>query len=50
MSAMIWPFSPVMARASALSAPRQTTRIRWLSPGLPAEPGFAAAPGSTVKV
>jgi hypothetical protein len=33
-----------------LSASRRMTRIRWLSPGLPAEPGFAAARGSTVKV
>jgi hypothetical protein len=29
---------------------RLTTRIRWLSPAFPAEPGLAAARGSTVKV
>jgi hypothetical protein len=33
-----------------LSAPNLTTRIRWFSPAFPAEPSFAAARGSVVKV
>jgi len=47
---MIWPSSPVAARASGLSVPNLMIRIRWFSPALPAEPGFAAARGSVVKV
>jgi hypothetical protein len=47
---MTCPSSPAAARASGLSLPNLMTRIRWFSPALPAEPGFAAAHGSVVKV
>jgi hypothetical protein len=50
LSAMIWPSSPVATRAPGLSVPILTTRIRWFSPAFTAEPGFAAARGSVVKV
>ena len=47
---MISPSSPVAASSSGEAAPSFTTRTRWLMPARPAEPGFAGAFWSMVKV
>ena len=49
-AAMISPSSFAGMVSSGSAAPIRTTRMRWLMPALPAEPGLAGASGQTVKV
>jgi hypothetical protein len=47
---MISPSSPALAISPGDAAPSRTTRTIWLMPARPAEPGFAGAFWSMVKV
>ena len=47
---MISPSSPGAATSSGEVAPSCATRTIWLTPARPAEPGFAGAFWSMVKV